>query len=123
MYDLARSYPLIYYSTHQTTAHPFSSTSTDHPSPLPPIVHFSSQKGYTKYEMTTLIASFLNLPIEHVIPDTTDPSTLPNQTVQRPGNTQLSVLELEEEVGISAKESKGFERWWTEWAEKYRADK
>ncbi|KAJ9118448.1 hypothetical protein QFC24_006094 [Naganishia onofrii] len=98
-------------------------TYKNHPSPLPPIVHFSSQKGYTKYEMTTLIASFLNLPIEHVIPDTTDPSTLPNQTVQRPGNTQLSVRELEEEVGISAKESKGFERWWTEWAEKYRADK
>lgn len=73
--------------------------------------------------MTSLIASFMNLPITHVIPDTTDPSTLPNQTVQRPGNTQLSVKELEEEVGISAKEEKGFEVWWREWAERYRAGK
>ncbi|KAJ9112099.1 hypothetical protein QFC22_006399 [Naganishia vaughanmartiniae] len=96
-------------------------TYKNHPSPLPPICHFSSQKGYTKYEMTSLIASFLNLPIDHVIPDTTDPSTLPNQTVQRPGNTQLSVKELEQDVGVSLREDKGFEGWWSEWAGRHRA--
>lgn len=87
--------------------------------PLPPIVHFSSQKGYTKYEMTRLIASFLDLPIDHVIPDTTDPATVP-QAVVRPGNTQLSVEALEKEVGVSAKEEKGFEAWWREWAERHK---
>lgn len=70
--------------------------------------------------MTRLIASFLGRPIDHVIPDTTDPSTLPNQTVLRPGNTQLDVEALEREVGVSAAEEKGFEGWWREWAERHK---
>lgn len=73
--------------------------------------------------MTRLIASYLDLPISHVIPDTTDPSTLPNQTVLRPGNTQLSVEALENEVRISAEEEKGFENWWKEWAGRHKAEK
>ncbi|KAJ9105040.1 hypothetical protein QFC19_003671 [Naganishia cerealis] len=128
MYDLSRQYHFFFLHSSTSVADYFPrsnlpSARVDHSKPLPPIVHFSSQKGYTKYEMTRLIASFMNLPIDHVIPDTTDPSTLPNQTVQRPGNTQLSVEALENDVGISAKEDKGFERWWKEWAEKHSANK
>ncbi|GHJ90119.1 hypothetical protein NliqN6_6521 [Naganishia liquefaciens] len=85
--------------------------------PLPPIVHFSAQRGYTKYEMTQHMASCLGFPIDHVIPDTTDPATV-EQAVVRPGNTQLSVEALEGEVGVSAKEEKGFDAWWREWAER-----
>ncbi|KAJ9093049.1 hypothetical protein QFC21_006540 [Naganishia friedmannii] len=122
-----RSRPCVSLFSHSpsapATAHDPPPSPTDHSKALPPIVHFSSQKGLTKYEMTRLIASFLQQPIEQVIPDTTDPAMLPNQTVQRPGNTQLSVRELEDKVGISAKEQKGFEAWWREWAERYRAEK
>ena len=65
------------------------------------------------------MASCLGLPIDHVIPDTTDPATV-EQAVVRPGNTQLSVEALEGEVGVSAKEEKGFDAWWREWAERNR---
>lgn len=120
MYDLSRKFNSNPSHTSQAL---ISHDSIDHSKPLPPIVHFSAQKPYTKYEMTRLIASYLDLPITHVIPDSTDPSTLPNQTVLRPGNTQLSVEALENEVGISAKEEKGFESWWREWAARYKAEK
>ncbi|KAI5449248.1 hypothetical protein NCC49_005164 [Naganishia albida] len=95
---------------------------THHSQPLPAIIHFSAQNPYTKYEMTRLIAHYLGLPIGHVIPDTTDPATLPDQAVLRPGNTQLSVDALED-MGIRAEEEKGFEQWWREWAGRYRARK
>ena len=95
--------------------------------PLPPIVHYSSQKPYTKYEMTQIIAKAMGADISHVIPDTTDPSTLPppadgKAPTPRPGNTQLSVKETEE-LGINVKEGKSFEEWWTEWAKRHAAKK
>lgn len=123
MYDLSRTFP-----DPSPLVHPFPTLTLspgrkkDHSQPLPAIIHFSAQNPYTKYEMTRLIAHYLDLPIGHVIPDTTDPATLPDQAVLRPGNTQLSVDALED-MGIRAEEEKGFEQWWREWAGRYRARK
>lgn len=87
---------------------------------LPAIVHFSSQRPFTKYEMTQVIGKALGKDISHVIPDTTDPSTLPppadgSAPTPRPGNTQLSVKETEA-LGIDVREAQTFEEWWQEWA-------
>jgi S-adenosylmethionine synthetase len=115
MYDLSRKPSIVLAPAYANVDNP-----ADHTKALPAITHFSAQNPYTKYEMTRLIAQYLGLPIEHVVPDTTDPATLPNQTVLRPGNTQLSVDELDA-LGISAGEEKGFETWWREWAQRHKA--
>jgi S-adenosylmethionine synthetase len=96
--------------------------------PLPPIMHYSSQTPYTKYEICQFFSSILSLPITHITPDTTDPNVAAEQAKKegksftiRPGNTNLSVDELKELVGEEVvKEKKGFEVWWKEWAESRR---
>lgn len=79
--------------------------------PLPPILHYSSPApALTKYDMTCIIAKHLNLPIDHVIKDT----TVPTGATPRPENTQLSTKVLEE-LGIDVSEKKSFEDWWAEY--------
>ena len=88
--------------------------------PLPSIVHYSSQKGLTKYEQLVIIASHTGASTAHVIPDAEDPASKPNPSgVVRPGNTQLSVTELKE-LGVDVEEtvSGGFDAWWKKWAGK-----
>jgi S-adenosylmethionine synthetase len=60
--------------------------------------------------MTTIIASALNLPIKHVIPDRNKPESKPGQT-ERPENTQLSTKALHD-LGVDVSEEQGFEEWW-----------
>jgi hypothetical protein len=57
--------------------------------------------------------------------DSVDPATKPNPSgVVRPGNTQLSVAELEElGVDIGETVSGGFESWWKLWAEGKKASR
>ena len=64
----------------------------------------------TKYDMTRTIASHLQKPIDHVIPDTEKPVVKPG-TTERPENTQLSVTVLKE-LGIDTGEGKTFDAWW-----------
>jgi len=92
---------------------------------VPPIVHYSSQTGLTKYQQLSLIAPLLDLPISHVKPDSVDPATKPNPSgVVRPGNTQLSVEGLKKlGVDVRETESGGFEEWWKRWAEERRLSK
>jgi S-adenosylmethionine synthetase len=87
---------------------------------VPAIVHYSSQKGLTKYEQLLIIASHTGAPTSHVVPDAEDPASKPNPSgVIRPGNTQLSVDELKD-LGVDVEEtvSGGFDAWWKKWAGK-----
>jgi S-adenosylmethionine synthetase len=68
----------------------------------------------TKYEMTEIIAKHLNLPIKHVIANTT-PAT-GEAAAQRPENSQLSAKKLEE-IGVNVGESEGFDSWWKKYAQ------
>jgi S-adenosylmethionine synthetase len=72
----------------------------------------------TKYEMTEIIAKHLNLPIKHVIANTT-PAT-GQAAAQRPENAQLSTKRLEE-IGVDVSESEGFDSWWKRYAEDLKA--
>ncbi|KAH7099532.1 NAD(P)-binding protein [Auriculariales sp. MPI-PUGE-AT-0066] len=86
---------------------------TQHPKPLPPILHYSAGEPFTKYEMCLIFARLLNLPHAHIIPETEAP-TGPTVTL-RPKDSQLSVLEtdalgIEGGLGLG-----GFEEWWDGW--------
>jgi S-adenosylmethionine synthetase len=77
---------------------------------LPPILHYSTPAApMTKYEMTTIIAKHLGLPINHVRPNTEPPTGA--AAAQRPENSQLSTKELEE-IGVDSGEQEGFDNWW-----------
>ncbi|WWD15848.1 dTDP-4-dehydrorhamnose reductase [Kwoniella shandongensis] len=79
--------------------------------PLPSILHYTSPApALTKYDMTTIIASVLSLPIDHVIRETSPP---PNAT-PRPENTQLSTKALKE-LGVDVSEKQAFADWWKEY--------
>ncbi|ODO03409.1 dTDP-4-dehydrorhamnose reductase [Cryptococcus wingfieldii CBS 7118] len=76
--------------------------------PLPAILHYASPAPMlTKWDMTRIIAKHLNLPIDHITKDTTEPSG----ATPRPENTQLSNKALEE-LGIETREEASFEDWW-----------
>jgi S-adenosylmethionine synthetase len=72
----------------------------------------------TKYDMTEIIAKHLNLPIKHVMANTT-PAT-GQAAAQRPENAQLSTKKLEE-IGVDTSESEGFDSWWKRYAEDLKA--
>lgn len=99
--------------------------------PLPAITHYSSTRPFTKYEMTTLVASYLGLPHGHVVADKTDPNVAAEEAKRagkpftiRPGNTQLAVDETEALIGKDkVKESKTFEEWWQAWAAEHKKSK
>lgn len=64
--------------------------------------------------MTQIIAKHLNLPMEHVIPNTT-PAT-GAAAAQRPENSQLGTKKLKE-IGVDIGESEEFDSWWGKYAE------
>ncbi|KAI0000202.1 NAD-P-binding protein [Russula compacta] len=80
-------------------------------SPLPPVIHYSAEEPFTKYEICLVFARILGLPHAHIIPDEGPP---PPGSTPRPLNTQLYVRETEDlgvEGGLG---TGGFEEWWTE---------
>lgn len=82
--------------------------------PLPAILHYASPApALTKYDMTKIIAEHLDLPIDHVKPDSARPVSKPGQT-ERPENTQLSTKSLEE-LGVDTREDADFETWWAKY--------
>lgn len=95
--------------------------------PLPPILHFSAQEPFTKYEMCLEFAKILDLPIDHIIPVTEVPRGVYSSffedlrkdadtdidAIPRPVNTRLDIVETEQELGITL-EFSGFVEWWTE---------
>jgi len=77
---------------------------------LPPVIHYSAEEPFTKYEICLVFARILDLPHEHIIPDVGPP---PPGSVPRPRNTQLYLRETEDlgvEGGLG---TGGFEEWWT----------
>lgn len=82
-------------------------------SELPPILHYSTPAPpLTKYEMTQIIAKYLDLPIDHVVANTNPPTGA--AATQRPENSQLSNTKLKE-IGIDTSEAQGFDSWWKEY--------
>ncbi|KAF9061546.1 NAD-P-binding protein [Rhodocollybia butyracea] len=82
-----------------------------HPSPLPPILHYSSPEPFTKYEICLVFAKILALPHAHIVPDAEAPKGDAGTT--RPRDCQLYTKETEDlgvEMGVG-----GFEEWWEEW--------
>lgn len=80
--------------------------------PIPPILHYSADEPFTKYEMCLIFSHILGLPHAHITPDA-EPikgEGAPN----RPQNTHLYTgeterLGVEGGLGLSL-----FEEWWTE---------
>jgi S-adenosylmethionine synthetase len=95
--------------------------------PLPPILHFSSQEPFTKYEMCLEFAKILDLPIDHITPIPVVPEgvylylcvnlrrdvDMGVDATPRPVNTWLDIVETEQRLGITL-EFSGFAEWWTE---------
>ena len=51
--------------------------------PLPPVIHYSAEEPFTKYEMCLIFARILGLPHAHIIPDAGPPP---------PGTAQLHCM-------------------------------
>jgi S-adenosylmethionine synthetase len=80
--------------------------------PIPPILHYSADEPFTKYEICLTFAKILGLPHKHIIPDA-EPPTGEGATT-RPRDCHLYTketegLRIEGGLGLSL-----FEEWWTE---------
>jgi len=80
--------------------------------PIPPILHYSGDEPFTKYEICLTFAKILGLPHKHIIPDAEPPTG--EGAITRPRDCQLYTKEtedlgLEGGLGLSL-----FEEWWTE---------
>lgn len=83
--------------------------------PLPPIVHFSSKRPLTKYDMCAIMGATTGRDISHIIEDKEEPKG----DVVRPKDTTLDMIHLQESWGLEwSDEEGGFEGWW----KRYLAD-
>ncbi|KAK4453291.1 methionine adenosyltransferase 2 subunit beta [Podospora aff. communis PSN243] len=75
---------------------------------LPPVLQFSSEDKYTKYEICQLFAEIMGLPIDRLEPNTegNDPSA----SVQRPYDCHLSTKALKD-IGVDVS-TQDFTAWW-----------
>ncbi|KAI9458656.1 NAD-P-binding protein [Lactarius psammicola] len=80
--------------------------------PLPPVIHYSAEEPFTKYEICLIFARILGLPHAHIIPDAGPP---PPGSTPRPQNTQLSLRETEGLGVDGGLMTGGFEEWWVEY--------
>ncbi|KAF8903297.1 hypothetical protein CPB84DRAFT_1845842 [Gymnopilus junonius] len=79
---------------------------------IPPILHYSSDEPFTKYEICLTFAKILGLPHSHIIPDAEPPTGAAVTT--RPRDCRLytketEALGVEGGLGLSL-----FEEWWTD---------
>jgi len=79
--------------------------------PIPPILHYSGDEPFTKYEICLTFAKILGLPHQHIIPDAEPP--IDDGATTRPRDCQLYTRETEDlgvegGLGLSL-----FEEWWT----------
>ncbi|PSR81171.1 hypothetical protein PHLCEN_2v6506 [Hermanssonia centrifuga] len=78
---------------------------------LPPIIHYSAEEPFTKYEMCLVFAKLLGLPHTHIIPQAEEP-TDPNAST-RPRDAHLYTLETEDLMaGYGGLGWTPFEEWW-----------
>jgi len=78
---------------------------------IPPILHYSGEEPYTKYEICLVFAKILGLPHKHIIPDAEPPTG--EGATSRPRDCHLYTKETEDlgvegGLGLSL-----FEEWWT----------
>lgn len=83
-----------------------------HKKQLPPILHYSGDEPFTKYEMCLVFAKILGLSHDHIIPDTHPPTGADATT--RPRDCHLSTKETEDldipgGLGLSL-----FNEWWSQ---------
>ncbi|KAJ3769298.1 hypothetical protein FB446DRAFT_766288 [Lentinula raphanica] len=86
------------------------------PAIIPPILHYSAAEPFTKYEMCLVFAKILNLPHEHIVPDSEAPQG--DSATTRPRDCQLYTKETEDlgvEGGLGLTL---FEEWWEEYLRK-----
>ncbi|KAH9973873.1 NAD-P-binding protein [Lactifluus volemus] len=79
---------------------------------LPPVIHYSAEEPFTKYEICLIFARILGLSHAHITPDAGPP---PPGSTPRPHNTQLYLGETEAlgvEGGLG---TSGFEEWWVDY--------
>jgi len=80
--------------------------------PLPPVIHYSGEEPFTKYEICLVFARILGLPHAHIIPDAGPP---PPGSTPRPQNTQFSLQETEGLGVDGGLMTGGFVEWWMEY--------
>ncbi|KAI0093052.1 hypothetical protein BDY19DRAFT_882653, partial [Irpex rosettiformis] len=79
--------------------------------PIPPILHYSAEEPFTKYEMCLVFAKILGLPHEHIIPDA-EPYTGAAATT-RPRDCHLYTRETEDLLAdYGGLGWTPFEEWW-----------
>lgn len=75
---------------------------------VPSTLHFSANQCYTKYEMCQIFGEILNVPIDHLTPQTTIDA---NAAANRPYDCRLSTSALEK-LGIPI-DTVDFKTWFT----------
>lgn len=79
---------------------------------LPPIIHYSGEEPFTKYEICLVFAKILGLPHQHIIADA-EPPTGASATA-RPRDCHLYTKETES-LGVEGGLGQSlFEEWWTQ---------
>jgi len=89
---------------------------TEDKSTLPPILQFSSEDNYTKYEICQLFAEIMGLPLDGMKANTEGND--PNASVQRPYDCHLSTQALKD-LGINTS-TMDFKGWWRREARAFR---
>jgi len=80
--------------------------------PIPPIVHYSADEPFTKYEICLIFAKILGLSHKHIIADA-DPPTGAGATT-RPRDCHLYTRETEDLNVPGGLDCSLFEEWWTQ---------
>ncbi|KAI0077373.1 NAD-P-binding protein [Panus rudis PR-1116 ss-1] len=84
---------------------------------IPPILHYSAEEPFTKYEMCLIFAKILGLPHGHIIPDAEPPKG--DAATTRPRDCHLYTRETEDLMeGYGGLGWTPFEEWWTDYLNK-----
>jgi len=79
---------------------------------IPPILHYSAEEPFTKYEMCLIFAKILGLPHGHIIPDAEAPKG--DAATSRPRDCRLYTRETEDLMDkVGGLGWTPFEEWWT----------
>ncbi|KAJ3525267.1 hypothetical protein NM688_g8428 [Phlebia brevispora] len=78
--------------------------------PLPPIIHYSAEEPFTKYEICLVFAKLLGLPHTHIVPQSDEPK----DAATRPRDAHLYTHETEDLMADAGGLGwTPFEEWWT----------
>jgi len=84
---------------------------------IPPIIHFTADEPFTKYEICLIFSYILALPHGHIIPDDKPPTG--EEAAPRPRDCRLYTGETEHLLGVQGGLGCNlFEEWWREYLRK-----